>query len=44
MGNSDSFGGSVVEETEEDFDSLFEQETIYRHSKMIANLTFKSSL
>jgi hypothetical protein len=28
----------------EDFDSLFEQETVYRYSKMLAHFTYKASV
>ena len=31
------------DEEEEDFDSLFEQETVYRQSKMLAHITYKAS-
>lgn len=33
-----------IDATDEDFDSLFEQETIYRHSKMLAHITMKASI
>lgn len=39
-GNSDNEG----DEDDEDFDSLFEQETVYRYSKMLAHFTLKASV
>ena len=33
-----------LEEEEDDFESLFEQETVYRNSRMLSHLTMKASV
>jgi hypothetical protein len=37
-------GNPYIEEDDEEIDSLFEQDTLYRQSKFLAHLTVKASL